>query len=345
MAASTPVPFMVLIITMNISFFFTKIIETIIMSQANGTGTAVKYILHFRNGDKKPYHPAQILATVRVIAVLDCALGFTFDCLPTTTTSTPSTAVMIFALIKIRASPPRHDKMWVERSPSGKLYLVRKKYTPPKPKACEELVEVYENLAEAGHVEVVQVEHLRAKDKPNPHHHHPRCADDKKPIDNSPIRIDIGGLEDGTKHIIVGNGGTPGGISITVGAHKRCKAADQPAQPSPHIIIREPVHVKLEKPAEDPKKKAKQGDVRLEPVRWEKVRVKKVHPAEEVRVNKRSPRPEAERLPRDDHEKYTEIKVPRREPKPHRMPEVEGAAWDEKLQAWIVKRSPRVRFD
>ncbi|KAJ4515730.1 hypothetical protein HRR75_003811 [Exophiala dermatitidis] len=272
------------------------------MSQANGAGTEVKYILHFCN-------------------------------------------VMIFALIKIRASPPRHDKMHVERSPSGKLYLVRKKYTPPKSKPREEFVEVYENLAEAGHVEVVQVEHLRAKDKHN--HHHPRCADDKKPVDNNGIRIDIGGLEDGTKHIIVGNSGTPGGISITVGAHKRCKAADQPAHPSPNIIIREPIHVKQEKPAADAeKKKAKQEDVQLEPVRWEKVRVKKVHrPAEEVRVYKRSPKPEAERLPRDDHEKYTEIKVPRREQKPHRMPEVEGAVWDEKLKAWIVKRSPRVRFD
>jgi hypothetical protein len=39
--------------------------------------------------------------------------------------------------------------------------------------------------------------------------------------------------------------------------------------------------------------------------------------------------------------------VPKRRdsrPHHHNMPEVENAVWDDKMQVWVVRRVPRVRF-
>ncbi|KIX98855.1 uncharacterized protein Z520_05316 [Fonsecaea multimorphosa CBS 102226] len=39
------------------------------------------------------------------------------------------------------------------------------------------------------------------------------------------------------------------------------------------------------------------------------------------------------------------VDLPSREPRPYHIPEPENAVWDEDMNAWVVRRSPRVRFE
>jgi hypothetical protein len=47
----------------------------------------------------------------------------------------------------------------------------------------------------------------------------------------------------------------------------------------------------------------------------------------------------------DYDEHYESFDMPTREPRPYHMPEPENSFWDDDLQAWMVQRKPRVRFE
>ncbi|OAP63642.1 hypothetical protein AYL99_02869 [Fonsecaea erecta] len=43
-------------------------------------------------------------------------------------------------------------------------------------------------------------------------------------------------------------------------------------------------------------------------------------------------------------EVFDPVDLPSREPRPYHIPEPENAVWDEDMNAWVVRRSPKVRF-
>ncbi|EXJ87101.1 hypothetical protein A1O3_04059 [Capronia epimyces CBS 606.96] len=226
---------------------------------------------------------------------------------------------MRFVKLKIRDATPSHETMYVERSPGGKLHLVREKQAPPSPKSRDvQVVKVFEKLPEKRHVAVEAAE-------PKHKHEHHRGMDHEKSCRDG-IRIEIIGFQNDHKQPR---------ISISVGAGER-SAARQPhpspspsPSPSPVVEVREPRHVKVkEKPH----------------VELRKVKLEKVRPAEhrhrDIPV---SPQPDAHRHLRRLHIKLPDPK-PDPKPQPRHMLNDEIPIWDKDLRAWVVKRSPRVRF-
>ncbi|EXJ88329.1 hypothetical protein A1O1_05259 [Capronia coronata CBS 617.96] len=224
---------------------------------------------------------------------------------------------MIFAKVQVGASTPRYGtSMHVERQAGGKLYLVRKKQMhASSTDESRGAIKMYQEYSERRHVVV------RSEEQSHKHHHHRVIEQDPQRKDC--IRIEITGLHNEQKQHR---------ISISVEMGERCLPEPQPKpKPSPVFEVREPRHVTA-KP-----------HVELKKVRLEKFRLEKVRPAE-ARVHDIPSRPQFQKHCHKERKVHVDINVEERKPHFYRAPESEGVDWDKDLQAWVVNRSPRVRF-
>ena len=72
----------------------------------------------------------------------------------------------------------------------------------------------------------------------------------------------------------------------------------------------------------------------------EKAHLQRVRPVEVVREDTYS-----DDTYYDYEEMFSEIEMPIREPRPYHVHEPENSYWDDDLDAWIMQRKPRVRFE
>ena len=138
-------------------------------------------------------------------------------------------------------------------------------------------------------------------------------------------------------------------IDVHAPRHHRQESpdSDEPlATPRPRVQVRRPVNAPPSPVFESHKLRprhlytdpADRGLVRK--VTAEKVRLTPLKPVQVVEED-----PGCEEDVYDYGDCFDEVHIPVRESTPYHIPEPENSYWDDDLQAWLICRKPRVRFD
>ncbi|KIW87642.1 uncharacterized protein Z519_11616 [Cladophialophora bantiana CBS 173.52] len=218
----------------------------------------------------------------------------------------------LLRLERVRAPPYERGWSYVERR-SGQLCLVRNRkdglrlHRPAKKRALPR-----DNGREPEReVIIVRDEDLPAIGR----HHHVHPRGDRLFVDVSQQRAERRGSDD---------------------------PRDTSPRPRPRIEVRRPLNAT---PPPSPMFEAPSPEAFpyriVQKIPVERARLRRVRPVQVVDD------PLQHVLP-DDDECYEELfdsaKLPDREPRPYHIPEPENAVWDEDMDAWVVRRAPKVRF-
>ncbi|OCT48859.1 hypothetical protein CLCR_05076 [Cladophialophora carrionii] len=139
-------------------------------------------------------------------------------------------------------------------------------------------------------------------------------------------------------------------IDVATGATKRkgSESSDeaQPPTPRPRIRVRRPLNAHSPPPGHSYERvRPERRPARVaEKIPVQRARLERVRP---VQVTEESTYCDDDD---DEHdyeydEPYELFDMDIREPQPYHMPEPENSFWDDDLQAWMVQRKPRVRFE
>lgn len=226
-----------------------------------------------------------------------------------------------FSKFEFSSTPP-YEKgyTYVERMTNGRLCYVRKRREPYK-KQQKDYVEVYEEGKSEPHVHFHEHQHT-----------HRHCHHQERPSPEE-LLVEIRREMDEEKR-------SPRDISIDCAMPLMPRIEERRPvhrSPSPTIEIREPRHVRIKYVVES-------EAIRYEGVPVEEVKVKKTHFGKH-RIREVSPVREPDFDHRHVHHHFEPVTLSTREPRPYHIPEAPNAEWDENLGAWVVRRSPRVRFD
>ncbi|KIW23087.1 uncharacterized protein PV07_11313 [Cladophialophora immunda] len=117
------------------------------------------------------------------------------------------------------------------------------------------------------------------------------------------------------------------------------------ARPRPRIEVRRPLNAT---PPSSPIFEAHHGEsfpfriVHKIPV--DRARLRRVRPVQVIHDPLQCPPPNDANDDDCYEELFDPVDLPAREPRPYHIPEPENSVWDEGMNAWVVRRSPKVRF-
>ncbi|EXJ56709.1 hypothetical protein A1O7_07053 [Cladophialophora yegresii CBS 114405] len=137
-------------------------------------------------------------------------------------------------------------------------------------------------------------------------------------------------------------------IDVATGATKRKGSEDsdgaQPPAPRPGIRVRRPLNAHSPSPGHSYERvRPERRPARVfEKIPVQQARLERVRPVQVME--------ESTYCDDDEHdyvyeEQYKLFDMETREPRPYHIPEPENSFWDDDLQAWMVQRKPRVRFE
>ncbi|KIX01693.1 uncharacterized protein Z518_09419 [Rhinocladiella mackenziei CBS 650.93] len=203
---------------------------------------------------------------------------------------------------------------YVERLPRGRLCYVRKRHGSYRTRSSD-TVEVYEEEPERAPCRCRNDPTKRPIRFHEHHHDHHHFIHHEGPCRDD-VRLEIREGPDAS-HGSPETPTTPCHTPISPVIEERCP---RPEPTSPLIEIREPNPAKM-------KVFQERGAVRIKKVPVEKVRLEK------VRLEKAR-----------GYERFVKVKLPSRHPRPSPIPPLENPVWDENLGAYVIRRTPRVRF-